>query len=98
MKYKKMYQLIGQNANLQLHNKLLIYKQVLMPVWTYGIQLWGCSKNSNRDILQRFQNKVLKNMVNAPWYVRNEDIQKDLRMDTVNGLKNLTGVMKIDYT
>ena len=31
-KYKKMYWLIGRNANLQLHNKLLIYKQVLKPV------------------------------------------------------------------
>ena len=86
IKYKKMYWLIGRNANLQLHNKLLIYKQVLKPVWTYGIQLWGCSKQSNRDIIQRFQNKVLRNMVNAPWYVRNGDIQRDLRMDTVDSV------------
>ena len=85
IKYKKMYWLIGRNVNLQFHNKLLIYKQVLKPVWTYDIQLWGCSKQSNRDIIQRFQNKVLRNMVNAP-YVRNVDIQRDLRMDTVDSV------------
>ena len=32
IKYKTMYWLIGRNANIQLHNKLLIYKQVLKPV------------------------------------------------------------------
>ena len=38
-------------------------------------------------------------MLNAPWYVRNGDIQRDLRMDTVDSVvKNLPGVMKIDYT
>ena len=77
---------IGRNANLQLHNKLFIYKQVLKPVWTYGIQQWGCFKQSNRDIIQRFQNKVLRNIVNAPWYVRNGNIPRDLRMDTVDSV------------
>ena len=67
IKYKKMYWLIGGNANLQLHNKLFIYRQVLKPVWTYGIQLWGCSKQSNKDIIQRFHNKVLRNVVCEKW-------------------------------
>lgn len=40
--------------------------------------LWGCTKKSNTTIIQIFQNKVLRNMVNTPWYVRNEDIHRDL--------------------
>lgn len=67
-----------------MYNKLLIYKQILKPIWTYGIQLWGCTKQSNRDIIQRFQNKVLRNIVNAPWYIRNDNIHKDLEMVTIN--------------
>ena len=43
---------------------------------TYGTQLWGCTRQSNIDIIQRFQNKVLRNMVNAPWYVRHNDLTK----------------------
>jgi hypothetical protein len=30
-----------------------------------------------------FQNKVLKAIVNAPWYVRNADLHRDLNMEMV---------------
>ena len=64
-------------------NKLMLYKQISKPVWTYGIELWGCTKHSNTDILQGFQNKVLRNIVDAPWYIRKADPHRDLRMETV---------------
>ena len=61
-----------------------------MPVWTYGLQLWGCAKQSNIQIIQRFQNKVLRNIVGAPWYCRNSDIHRDLNIDTVaNAIKKI---------
>jgi len=58
LRYKKMYWLIGRDSSLSLHNRLLLYKQILKSVWTYAIQLWGCTKQSNTctDIIQRFQN------------------------------------------
>jgi hypothetical protein len=34
LRYKKMYWLIGRISSLSLHNKLLLYKQILKPVWT----------------------------------------------------------------
>ena len=71
-------------SSLSLHNKLIIYKQILKPVWTYGIQLWGCTKQSNINIIQRFQDKVLRQMVNAPWYIRNNDLHRDLQVDVVS--------------
>jgi hypothetical protein len=42
------------------HNKLTLYKQVIRPVWSYGIQLWGCASESNIQVIQRYQNKVKK--------------------------------------
>jgi hypothetical protein len=62
----------------------LLYKEVLKPVWTYGAQLWGCTKKSNIKIIQTFKNKVLRCIVNAPWYVRNQDIHKDLKTGSVD--------------
>ena len=56
---------------------------VLKPVWLYGIQLWGCTEQSNTDIIQRFQNKVLRNIVDTPWYIRNADLHRDLQMEMV---------------
>lgn len=37
IKYRKMHWLIGRRSELNTHNKMLLYKQVLKPVWTYGI-------------------------------------------------------------
>jgi hypothetical protein len=51
------------------------------------VDLWhtavGCTKPSNTAIIQRFKNKVVRNRVDAPWYVRNADLHKDLKMDMV---------------
>ena len=75
---------MGRNSSLSLHNKLIIYKQILKPVWTYGIQIWGCTKQCNIKIIQRFQNKVLRHMVSAPWYIGNNDLHRDLQVDVVS--------------
>jgi hypothetical protein len=32
---------------------------LLRPVWTYGIELWGCANKSNIAIMQRYQSKLL---------------------------------------
>jgi hypothetical protein len=78
-----MYWLLGRKSKLSTNNKLLIYKVILKSIWTYGIQLWGTTSNSNIEILERFQSKVLRLIVDAPWYVSNYVIRKDLRIPTV---------------
>jgi carbonic anhydrase len=60
-----------------------VYTQNIIPVWQYGAQLRGCSKASNINIIQRFQNKVLRVIVDAPWYVGNSDLHRDLNIGTV---------------
>lgn len=55
-----------------------------MPTWTYGIQLWGSTSNSNIEILVRFQSKVLRIIVDTPWFVTNDIIRQDLNILTVN--------------
>ena len=83
IKYRKLYWLLGRNSQLSTYNKIIIYNQILKPVWVYGIQLWGCAKQTHIDTIQRFQNKVLRNIVNAPWYCRNSDIHRDLGINDV---------------
>jgi hypothetical protein len=71
--FKKLYTLqfsfrLGNFFNyFTLENKLVIYKHILKPIWTYGIELWGCSKPSNTKILQSFQSKTLRMISGAPW-------------------------------
>jgi hypothetical protein len=42
-----------------------------------------CGKEKNMEILQRFQNTVLRVLVNAPRYVPNGLIRRDLNVPTV---------------
>jgi uncharacterized protein YeeX (DUF496 family) len=53
---------------------------------SYGIQLWGCASESNIQVIQRYQKKVLKCIVNATWYVRNSDLHRDLGIETVTDI------------
>jgi hypothetical protein len=79
----KMNCLLGLKSKLSTDNKLLIYKVILKPIWIYGIQLWGTTSNSNIEILECFQSKVLRLIADAPWYVSNSVIRKDLQIPTV---------------
>jgi hypothetical protein len=43
---------------------------ILKSIWTYGIQLWGTASTSNIKILERFQSKALRMIVDAPCMCR----------------------------
>jgi hypothetical protein len=79
----KMYWLLGRKSQLSLSNKLLLYKTILKLIWTYGIQLWGTASTSDIEILERFQSKALRMIVDASWYVPNTLIRRDLQIPSV---------------
>jgi hypothetical protein len=79
----KMYWLLGRKSHLTTSNKLLIYKAILKPIWTHRIQLWGTDPTSNIEILERFQSKILRMIVDTPWHVPNTVISRDLQIPTV---------------
>jgi hypothetical protein len=54
--------------------QLLIYKTINIPIWTYGMELWDCASKSNISIIQITQSKILRMIVDAPWYVSNATI------------------------
>jgi hypothetical protein len=79
----KMNWLLRQKSKLSTSNKLLIYKTMLKPIWTCRMQLWGTASTSNIEILERFQSKALCMIGDAPWYVPNTVIRRDLQTPTV---------------
>jgi hypothetical protein len=72
LKLKNTSWLINARSQLSLDSKLTVYKAILRPIWTYGIELWGCSKPSNTKIPQTFQSKMLIMISSAPLYVSNQ--------------------------
>lgn len=83
LKVRQLHWLIGRNTHTSLENKILIYKTIIKPIWTYGIQLWGSACNSSIDIIQRSQSKTLRQIANAPWYATNNEIHHHTNMNTV---------------
>jgi hypothetical protein len=79
----KIYWLLGRKSNITTSNKLLIYKAILKPTWTYEMQLWATVSTFNIEILERFQSKPLRMIVDASWYVPNTVIRRDLQIPTV---------------
>jgi hypothetical protein len=72
LKAKQMHWLLGRTS-LPIERKLLQYKAV---------------SNSNIEILQRFQSKALRSILNEPWYMNNHRIHEDLEINTVlSGIK-----------
>jgi hypothetical protein len=78
-----MYWLLGRKTKLSTSNKLLIYKTILKPISTYGIQLSGTASTYNIEILERFQSKALRMLLDETWYVPNTVIRRDLQTPTV---------------
>jgi hypothetical protein len=78
-----MYWLIGRNSKLSLENKILLHKTIIKPIWTYGMEIWGCARKSNISIIQRSQSKILRMIANAPWYILNITLHEDLNVPLV---------------
>ena len=81
------YRVTSQHINLK--NKLLLYKLLFKPVWTYGIQLWGAAKKSNLNKIQIFQSKCLCQITKAPYYVSNDTLHRDLVIPTVQNVAKI---------
>jgi hypothetical protein len=73
---------------LLIETKLLIYKAVIKPIWSYGIELWCCASKSNIVFMQRSQSKILRAIANAPWYVTNHTLHTDFNVPYVSEFKH----------
>jgi hypothetical protein len=71
-------------SHLSIENKLLIYKAVIKPIWSYGIELWGCASKSNRVTMKRLQSKILRAIANASRYVTNHTLHTDFNIPYVS--------------
>jgi hypothetical protein len=63
--------ILVRGPTTSLDSKVLLYKTIIKPIWTYGVESWGCASKSHIDIMQRSQSKRLRMITNAPRYVSN---------------------------
>ncbi|KAJ8970979.1 hypothetical protein NQ317_003850 [Molorchus minor] len=80
--FRKLYPMIGRDSQLDLRNKLLLIRQVIQSQLTYAATAWGYAANTYQKKLQAVENVALRCAVNAPRFVRNADIIRDLQYTT----------------
>lgn len=83
-----LYPLLNRKSKLSLNNKILIYKSIIQPTATYGIQLWKLTSRKNFYKIQVKQNKVLRICTDAPFYISNKQLHHDLNVETFKELAN----------
>jgi len=81
-----LYKLLGGRSPLSFENKVLLYKTVLRPLWTYGLELWGSTKPSNLKRIQSLQSRILRTIAKAPFYISNLTLHNDLQIPYVQDL------------
>ncbi|GFT55590.1 probable RNA-directed DNA polymerase from transposon X-element [Trichonephila clavipes] len=78
-----LYSLIGKKSKLNRHNKMLIYTLILKPLLTYASPIWAHAARTNINLIESSQNTILRIILDAHWYMRNEDIRKSCNIPTI---------------
>jgi len=81
----KRHQLVNRKiSHLSTENTLLIYKAVIKPICSYGIELWCCARKSNILMTQRSQYNILTAIANTSWYVTNHTLYTNFNIPYVS--------------
>ncbi|GFX36610.1 probable RNA-directed DNA polymerase from transposon X-element [Trichonephila clavipes] len=78
----KLYPLIGRNSYLSIENKVLLYTAVMRPILAYACPVWGYAAKTNINILDTLQNSLIRMIVKAIRYMRNDHIRKALKINS----------------
>jgi hypothetical protein len=65
LKLRDLYWIIARKSPASLESRVLLYKTIIKPIMTYGIELWRCASKSHIDKMQRSQSKILRMIINA---------------------------------
>lgn len=73
-----LFPIFNKKSMISKKTALLIYKQIIVPLVLYACPVWITASKTNLNKLQILQNKVLRIIIKAPWFVTNKNIHKDL--------------------
>lgn len=79
----QLYGMVNRRSRMSVTNKLLLYRAVIRPVLTYAAPIWGYAGSTQTNKLQVVQNKFARMAVDAPWFVRNVNIQRELKLEPI---------------
>ena len=81
-KIRKLKYLLASEV-IPLHLKRILYLSLLRPVWQYACEIWCSAANTQIKRIQTIQNRILRIITGAPWFVRNATLHADLDIPLV---------------
>ncbi|GFY03802.1 RNA-directed DNA polymerase from mobile element jockey [Trichonephila clavipes] len=93
--------LISRRSKLSRSNKLLIYSSLLRPIITYASPVWSFAAKTHIQKLEVLQNKTLRQILRADWYMRNASLRNAINFKTIrNFMKKIAKkfFIKIDQS
>ncbi|GFS74204.1 RNA-directed DNA polymerase from mobile element jockey [Trichonephila clavipes] len=55
----------------------------MKPLLTYAFPVWGHAAKTNINLLETAQNLIIRQICNAHWYMRNEDLRIACNIPTI---------------
>lgn len=77
----RLNSLLNSKSKMSFRNKVTLYKSVVRPIMTYSSVVFGQSRHVR--CLQVVQNNFLRKATGCPWYVRNKDLHRDLKLESI---------------
>lgn len=81
-----LYPLLNKKSPLKIECAILLYKSIIRPILTYACLVWGTAARTHIRKLQVLQNKILRIICNAPWFIRNSQLHEELALPTIECL------------
>ncbi|KFM65874.1 putative RNA-directed DNA polymerase from transposon BS, partial [Stegodyphus mimosarum] len=79
-----IYALIVKKSKLNIKVKKMLYISLIRPILLYAVPAWAAANKTERLKIDVLQNKILRSIVNAPWFVRNSQIHSDLGIEPIH--------------
>lgn len=74
----------GKSTIGKKYSCMILYKQVLRALILYACPIWSSCAKSHLNKIQTFQNKILNIITDAPWFISNKALHKDLKIPTID--------------
>lgn len=75
--------IMSNKSKLMLKAKRNLYIQCIRPIISYASPAWATMNITQKRKLQTFQNKTLRHITGAPWFISNEIIRRDLKIEDI---------------
>jgi hypothetical protein len=70
-------------SKLPLKTKITLFKSLLKPLLGYASPVWLMASKTHLMKIQKTENVLIRKVVSAPWYIRNRDLRKDLKITPI---------------